>query len=269
MEALGSPKRIKHMETMILAEMEPGSFFWWFVRDFWSVVWTICAISTSCFIVWKILDTGKWWSAKDKEELGGGTGVIACVIWPIFFSGGSGCGPWLDDGERDDLTHAQRNARRAKMKQIVAEENAEVARIEATRKAEIEQSLAENRTRVLQELAQFYRSDGARITQIIEQFKAAEEGLRGKIIGLKEVLVGVGNDPKKDQEYLSWGQMLERLIRDRRDLERNLEDAFLASERFRLAPSDAFKTEMTGHISKGNELANEFADRYRELMQMK
>ena len=83
------------------------------------------------------------------------------------------------------------------------------------------------------------------------------------------MLVGVGNDPEKDQEYLSWGQMLERLIRDRHDLERKLEDAFLASERFRLAPSDAFKTEMTGHISKGNELANEFAGRYRELMQMK
>ena len=199
----------------------------------------------------------------------GGCAITACVIWPLIFSGCSGCGPWLDDGEQDALTQVEEAKSRAKMEQIAAAFEAKVARIEATRKAEIEQSLAENRTRVLQELAQFSRSEGARITQIIEQLKAAEEGLRGNIIGLKEVLVGVGNDPKKDQEHLSWRQMLERLIRDRRDLERKLEDAFLASERFRLAPSDAFKTEMTGHISKGNELANEFAGRYRELMQMK
>lgn len=264
MEALSSPKQIEHMETMILAEMEPGSFSWWFVRDTWSVVWAICAIATLNFIVRKITDAGNWWSDDDKVELGlgFGAGVITCVIWPLIFSGCSGCGPWLDDGERDDLTHALR----AKMEQIVAEENAVAARIrariDATRKAK-------NKEVVMQHLCFFSTSEGARITQIIKQLKAAEEGLREKIIGLKEVLVGVGNDPEKDQEYLSWGGMLQRLIRDRRDLERKLEDAFLASERFRLAPSDVFKAEMTGHISKGNELANEFAGRYRALMQTK
>jgi hypothetical protein len=284
MEAFGSPKRIKHMETMILAEMEPGSFFWWFVRDFWSVIWTICAIATPCFIVWKILDSRRlrWecprrggkrsWCDDDKAELGWGSvaGVVACVIWPLIFSG---CGPWLDDEEQADLDATREVERQAEIQQQKfardVDRRAERARIEAESKAAVERSLAENRTRVLQRLAQFSRSDGARITQIIEQLKAAEEGLRGKIIGLKEVLVDVGNEPEEDQEYRSWGQMLERLIRDRHDLERKLEDAFLASERFRLAPSDAFKTEMTGHISKGNELANKFAGRYRELMQWK
>ena len=275
MEGHGSPKRIKHMETMMLAEMEPGSFFWWFFRNFLSVVWTLCAVITLFLINCIIISKGTTGFTGSKLK-----GIFQVSVTFIFFCVfpmapalsmfvDVGCGPWLVDDERAGIIQACEVERQAKIVQVNVERRAEATRIEAERKAVVERSLTENQTRALQRLAQFSDSEGASITQIIEQLKAAEEGLRGKIIGLKEVLVGVGNDPEKDQEYLSWGQMLERLIRDRHDLERKLEDAFLASERFQLAPSDAFKTEMTGHISKGIELANEFAGRYRELMQWK
>ena len=199
--------------------------------------------------------------APDQELLQANGGCVLIIIFLLLLGGCQEC-----SNEREA-------ERKAKIEQDLAEEIEDAARIEAERKAEavrIEtERKAKNMKVVMQRLALFSVSEGARITETVDYLKAAEEGLRGNISGLHEVLVGVGNDPEKDHEFLSWGRMLQRLTRDRHDLERKLEDAFLASERFRLAPSDAFKTEMTGHISKGNELANEFAGRYRELMQMK
>ena len=72
--------------AIFLAEMEPGSFFWWIARDFWSVLWTICAIAAFLLIILTIYNECGSWIRSDTQDLcvGGGYGIIVCMIWPFL-----------------------------------------------------------------------------------------------------------------------------------------------------------------------------------------
>ena len=258
------------METMIFAATEPGSFKWWFFRDFWSVIWTICLLA-SIFIGGCIAHEGEGiWAGLGA---GSGMGSVACVLWPLLFSGCSGCGPWLDDTERAILATAHEMERQAKIEQVAIEQRAEAARIETEQRAEAARIEAEHKAEckaiVEQRLSRFSKYEGNRIGETIEQLKAAEDELGSNISSLREVILELGNNPEDDKEWNSWRNLLKRITRDRMGLEQSLEVAFLASERFRLAPSSKFKGEMMANISTGNQLANELTGKYRELLQSK
>lgn len=135
--------------------------------------------------------------APDQELLHANGGCVLIIIFLVLLGACQNC------------SEEREAKRKAKIEQDLAEKKEEAARREAERKSEavrIEtERKAKNKKVVMQRLALFSETDCARITQIIEQLKSAEERLRGKISALHKVLVGVGNDPEKDQEYLSWG----------------------------------------------------------------
>jgi len=248
--------------------MEPGSFFWWFVRDFWSVVWTVSAIAVFLLITLSIFENWEAWGQpkpfrgkKCKTNtkglcVGGGYGIIACVIWPflsISFLGCSGCGPWLDDEDQANLI------------QVVAAKS--LAKMEQPNSSPPVRNVA-SVSDVSERMQSFSRGEGHRVTALIENLKAAEVNLHGNIDDYKNTLSGLGRNLNNTTVH-EWELLARDVGVDRQKLEENLKQAFLWSEKFRLAPSVGHKAELTARVSEGNELVAEISSRYHKLIKIK
>ena len=243
---------------MILAEMEPGSFFWWFVRDFWSVVWTICAIAAFLFIILKIYSDCGSWVRNDTQDLcaGGVYGIIVCMIWPflsISFLGCSGCGPWLDDEDQANLIQVVAAKSLAKMEQ--PNSSPPIGNVASV-------------SDVSERMELFCREEGHQVTALIENLKAAEVNLHRNIDDYKNTLSGLGRNLNNTTVH-AWELLARDMAVDRQKLEENLKQAFLWSEKFRLAPSAGHKAELAARVSEGNELVAEISSRYHEFIKIK
>jgi hypothetical protein len=248
------------MGTMILAEMEPGSFFWWIGRGPWSVVWTICAIAAFSLITGYIYEGWEGWGRTDTKGLCvvGSYGIIAFVIWPLLsisFLGCSGCGPWLDDEEQVNLI------------QVVAAKN--LAKMEQPNSSPPVANVA-SVSDVSERMELFSREEGHQVTALIENLKAAEVNLQGNINEYKNTRKGLGRSTYyADGPIHKWELLARDMAVDRQKLEENLKQAFLWSEKFRLAPSAGHKAELAARVSEGNELVAEISSRYHELIKIK
>ena len=122
---------------------------------------------------------------------------------------------------------------------------------------------------VLKRLAVFSKSEGSRIATLIYELKLVETSLEKKIIELQKTLEAFGRHPASDTEFISWNRQLAALKTDQVHLSGKLEEAFIWSEKFRLAPSAEHKAEYTARIIECNTLATELAGRYQGLLELK
>ena len=114
----------------------------------------------------------------------------------------------------------------------------------------------------------FSREEGHQVTALIENLKAAEVNLQGNINEYKKTLSGLGRYLNNTTIH-EWELLARDVGVDRQKLEENLKQAFLWSEKFRLAPSAGHKAELAARVSEGNELVSEISSRYHELMKIK
>ena len=114
----------------------------------------------------------------------------------------------------------------------------------------------------------FSRGEGHQVTALIENLKAAEANLQGNINEYKNTLSSLGRNLNYTTIH-EWELLARDVGVDRQKLEENLKQAFLWSEKFRLAPSAGHKAELAARVSEGNELAAEISSRYHELIKIK
>ena len=121
---------------------------------------------------------------------------------------------------------------------------------------------------VSERMESFSRGEGHQVTALIENLKAAEVNLQGNIDDYKNTLSGLGRNLNNTTIH-EWELLARDVGVDRQKLEENLKQAFLWSEKFRLAPSAGHKAELAARVSEGNELVAEISSRYHELMKIK
>ena len=123
---------------------------------------------------------------------------------------------------------------------------------------------------VSERMESFSRGEGHQVTALIENLKAAEVNLQGNINEYKNTLKGLGRSTYyADGPIHKWELLARDMAVDRQKLEENLKQAFLWSEKFRLAPSAGHKAELAARISEANALVAQISNRYHELEKIK
>ena len=121
---------------------------------------------------------------------------------------------------------------------------------------------------VSQRMASFCLGEGHQVAALVENLKAAEANMQVSITDYKSTLTALGRS-LDDSTIYEWELLAQALTKDRQELEEKLKEAFLWSEKFRLAPSEGHKAELAARISEGNALAAAISNRYRNLTTMK
>jgi len=125
-----------------------------------------------------------------------------------------------------------------------------------------------NGASVSERMQSFNREEGHQVAALIENLKAAEVNLQGNINEYKNTLSGLGRNLDNTTIH-EWEWLARDMAVDRQKLEENLKQAFLWSEKFRLAPSAGHKAKLAARVSEGNELVAEISSRYHELIKIK
>ena len=120
-----------------------------------------------------------------------------------------------------------------------------------------------------QELDNFLSGEGRELQSKIEDLGIQDNALSESIEKLRSLLEKLDKDPESDEDYLAWKKKREDLRDEKGNLEKRLEETFLAYSKFKLTPTSEQEERWKNLLSDGEQdavrLKNQYEDLNREL----
>jgi hypothetical protein len=118
-------------------------------------------------------------------------------------------------------------------------------------------------------LEKFYLGEGRMILRARQELDAFEEDWMGRIRDLGRAIRDTGRNPDHDPDYIAWNERLDKLRRDRRQLNAMANDAYISWVKFRQIPSSGSEKRFEQILSEGKAQGVLISNRYRQLKTLK
>ena len=116
-----------------------------------------------------------------------------------------------------------------------------------------------------QELDNFKSSEGRELQSKIEDLGIQDNALSESIEKLRSLLEKLDKDPESDEDYLAWKKKREDLRDEKGNLEKRLEETFLAYSKFKLTPTSEQEERWKNLLSDGEQDAEKLKRQYEDL----